>query len=61
MKEVAVAQIIELLTHAAALYHRLVIVAAPSGCGKTVALQAVAERIEAPIFNVNLEILGADC
>jgi hypothetical protein len=38
------------------LYHRLVLVAAPSGSGKTAALRHVATRTGAPLLNVNLEI-----
>lgn len=40
----------------AELYHRLVLVAAPSGSGKTVALQDIARRTGAPLLNVNLEV-----
>lgn len=38
------------------LYHRLVLVAAPSGSGKTAALQDVAAHTGAPLLNLNLEI-----
>lgn len=38
------------------LYHRLMIVVAPSGAGKTTALQDVRERTGASLVNVNLEL-----
>jgi hypothetical protein len=41
---------------AAELYHRLVMLVAPAGSGKTAALQDVHERTAAPLINVNLEL-----
>ncbi len=41
---------------AAELYHRLVILVAPAGAGKTAALQDVHARTMAPLVNVNLEL-----
>ena len=41
---------------AEALYHRLILVAGPSGAGKTEALQRVAESVGAPHVNLNLEL-----
>ena len=41
---------------AEALYHRLILVAAPSGAGKTEALRTVAERTGAPLVNLNLAL-----
>ena len=41
---------------AKALYHRLILVAAPSGAGKTEALRGVAERTGARLVNLNLEL-----
>ena len=41
---------------AKALYHRLILVAAPSGSGKTEALRQVAARTGARIVNLNLEL-----
>ena len=38
------------------LYHRLMIVAAPTGSGKTRTLQEVHQRTSAPLINVNLEL-----
>jgi hypothetical protein len=37
-------------------YHRLMLVVAPSGGGKTTALQDVQDRTGAPLVNVNLEL-----
>jgi ABC-type uncharacterized transport system ATPase component len=37
-------------------YHRLMLVVAPSGAGKTAALRDVRDRTGAPLVNVNLEI-----
>lgn len=49
-------QIIRKIAEVSGLYHRLVIVVAPSGAGKTAALQEVAERTGYPRINVNLEL-----
>ena len=38
------------------LYHRLILVVAPSGAGKTTALLKVHERTGKPVMNVNLEL-----
>jgi len=38
------------------LYHRLVMLVAPAGAGKTAALQNVHGRTSAPLVNVNLEL-----
>ena len=38
------------------LYHRLILVVAPSGAGKTTAILKVQERTGAPLVNVNLEL-----
>lgn len=37
-------------------YHRLVLVVAPEGAGKTAALQTLGERLGAPCINLNLEL-----
>lgn len=42
--------------HAAELYHRLVMLVAPAGSGKTAALHDVHERTAAPLVNINLEL-----
>ncbi len=41
---------------AAELYHRLILLVAPSGSGKTRALREVSERASVPLVNVNLEL-----
>jgi ABC-type uncharacterized transport system ATPase component len=38
------------------LYHRLVLVVAPSGSGKTESLKAVGDECHSPCINVNLEL-----
>jgi len=42
--------------HAAELYHRLVMLVAPAGSGKTAALHDVHERTAAPLVKINLEL-----
>jgi hypothetical protein len=49
-------RVIRRIDQAAELYHRLVMLVAPSGAGKTAALQDVYERTAAPLVNVNLEL-----
>jgi hypothetical protein len=48
--------LIRRIADAGALYHRLVILVAPPGSGKTATLQAVHQRTAAPLVNVNLEL-----
>ena len=48
--------VVEKIGHAESLYHRLVLVVGPEGSGKTSALRDVAERINAPLINVSLEL-----
>ena len=48
--------VIERIGQAAELYHRLVMLVAPAGSGKTVALQEVHKRTAAALVNVNLEL-----
>lgn len=48
--------VIRRIGQAAGLYHRLVMLVAPAGAGKTAALQGVHERTMAPLVNVNLEL-----
>ena len=55
MSEPLADRIIKSIGQAAALYHRMVIVAAAAGSGKTGALQEVQVRIAAPLINVNIE------
>jgi hypothetical protein len=49
-------QIIKRIGQTTGLYHRLVMLVAPAGAGKTAALQDVHERTMAPLVNVNLEL-----
>jgi hypothetical protein len=46
----------ELLPVAAQLYHRLILVVAPPGGGKTAALRTVQTRTGAPLLNVSLHL-----
>lgn len=56
MAEPIADRVIQSIGQAAEQYHRLIMLVAPSGAGKTTALQNVHERIAAPLVNVNLEI-----
>lgn len=56
MAEPLADRIIQRIGQAAGLYHRLVMLVAPAGMGKTAALQNVHERTAAPLVNVNLEL-----
>ncbi len=49
-------QIIRKVKQTAELYHRLILVVAPAGAGKTAALRDVRDRTDAPLVNVNLEL-----
>jgi len=56
MTEPLADRVIKRIGQAAELYHRLVMLVAPAGAGKTAALQNVHERTAAPLVNVNLEL-----
>lgn len=56
MSEPLADSIIRRIAQAAELYHRLVVLVAQAGTGKTSALQDVHERTSAPLVNVNLEL-----
>jgi len=56
MAEPLADKVIRRMDPAAELYHRLVLLVAPAGAGKTAALQDVHERTGAPLINVNLEL-----
>ncbi|HLA29131.1 MAG TPA: BREX-3 system P-loop-containing protein BrxF [Syntrophales bacterium] len=56
MAESLAEQILSKIGDISGLYHRLMIVAAPSGAGKTRTLQEVHQRTSAPLINVNLEL-----
>ncbi len=49
-------QVINKIEGVGNLYHRLVMLVAPAGSGKTTALQDVHKRTAAPLVNVNLEL-----
>lgn len=49
-------QILQKIDQAAELYHRLILVVAPPGSGKTSALQNVSRRTGCQYINVNLEL-----
>ena len=56
MAEPLADRVIGRIGQAAELYHRLVMLVAPAGEGKTAALQTVHTRTAAPLVNVNLEL-----
>ena len=56
MAESLADQILGKIVNISDLYHRLMIVAAPTGSGKTRTLQEVYQRTSAPLINVNLEL-----
>ena len=48
--------VVDRIGHAESLYHRLVLVVGAEGSDKTTALRDVAERFDAPLVNVGLEL-----
>ena len=56
MAEPLADRVMRRIGQAAELYHRLVILVAPAGAGKTAAFQDVHEHTMAPLVNVNLEL-----
>jgi len=56
MAEPLADQIISKVKQAAKLYHRLLLVVAPAGAGKTTALYDVRDCTGVPLVNVNLEL-----
>jgi hypothetical protein len=56
MAEPLADQIIRKVKQAAELYHRLLLVVAPAGAGKTTALHDVRDRTGTPLVNINLEL-----
>ncbi|MHB1294411.1 MAG: BREX-3 system P-loop-containing protein BrxF [Anaerolineae bacterium] len=56
MHEQFVTQITSSMAQAAELYHRLVVLVAPLGAGKTATLQHVHEHMHIPLVNVNLDL-----
>ncbi|MBI4882202.1 MAG: BREX-3 system P-loop-containing protein BrxF [Planctomycetes bacterium] len=49
-------QVADRLAYVESLYHRLVLIVAPSASGKTAALQEIARQTKARLVNVNLEV-----
>ena len=49
-------QLLHLLPTVSQLYHRLILVVAPGGGGKSAALQSLANGSGAPLVNLNLEL-----
>ena len=56
MAEPLADQVMRKIKQADELYHRLMLVVAAAGAGKTTALQDIQERVGAPLINVNLEL-----
>ena len=56
MAEPLADQVVRKIKQADELYHRLMLVVAPSEAGKTTALQDLQERIGTPLINVNLDL-----
>ncbi len=56
MPESLADKVMRSISQAAELYHRLVLLIAPAGAGKTTALRDVHERAGAPLINLNLEL-----
>jgi hypothetical protein len=56
MAELLADRVIRRIGQATELYHRLVMLVAPVGAGKTAVLQDVHKRTAAPLVNVNLEL-----
>jgi len=49
-------QVASLLRSAPELYHRLILVVAPAGQGKTQTLRSLQQKLSAPLVNLNLEL-----
>lgn len=56
MAESLAEKVVQGIDQAAELFHRLIVVVAPAGAGKTAALQVVSEQTGAPLLNINLEL-----
>ena len=56
MAEPLADQVLRKIKQADELYHRLMLVVAPAGAGKTTALQDVQKRVGATLVNVNLDM-----
>jgi len=58
MTEPITNRILDRITHAAELYHRLILVVGAEDTGKTRALRELHAQISAPLININLEMSG---
>ena len=56
MPEPLADQLLRTIDQAAELYHRLIMLVAPAGAGKTAALRDVHQHRGVPLINVNLEL-----
>jgi len=56
MTDIFFPQLVDLVRGAQAAYHKLVLIAGPSGAGKTRQLNQVATELKLPIMNLNLEL-----
>ncbi len=56
MAESLEGQVLQRISKAQELYHRLILIVGPTGSGKTKALQEVAALTSAPLININLEL-----
>ncbi len=56
MAESLADKVMQRIAQVSGLYHRLVILVAPAGMGKTAALQEVHVRTSASLININLEL-----
>jgi len=59
MHDSYIEEIIELIDQAQVLYHKLILIVAPSGWGKTAVLSEVSRRTEFRHINLNLELSRA--
>jgi hypothetical protein len=57
MAEPLADQVMRKIKQADELYHRLMLVVAPAGAGKTTAPQNVQKRVGVPLINANLDLL----
>jgi len=56
MAEPLADQVLRKIDEVCSLYHRLILMVAPAGSGKTLALREVSAGTSAPLVNVNLEL-----
>ena len=54
MAESLADQVVRKIKQANELYHRLILVVAPAGAGKTTVLKDIQDRVGAPVVNINL-------